>query len=625
MCGIAGIVNFDERPVRTENIHFMNTALKHRGPDGDGVWVEGKVGFGHTRLAIRDLSDAGLQPVFDKKRKLLLTYNGEIYNDAEIKTKLLKLGVEFTSTCDTEVIIPAYEQWGMKMMHHFHGMFALALWDFKNERLILIRDAVGIKPLFYTSIGNSIRFASELKALKALGDQPDTPNQEGWLEYLCQGYTSPDKTLNENIKQVPPGCVLTATKDGINIEQWWRPNRTGEIKNLESAAEEFNDLWPKVLSDHLISDVPVGLLLSAGIDSSLIAADLQKGTNTYTAAFGEKAFDESSAAALTSKTFGHEHTVISVDATSKDVENRFRQFVHFSDGQLSDASSLAFYSVCKSAKQHRMPVLLTGDGADEFFGGYETYYSTLFANYIGSLIPKGLSSKIGTSFLTAGANTKNRVGMRQKLGRLFLGLAQSKDAAHATWRRYIFDGQLQQILGQDLTNCLENLGHPTKTYVEAFQNASGTAMDKGLVADQTYYLPGDMLVKSDRMSMAHSIEVRVPFLDRRIMEFANKLDLNLILPKTGPTKKFLRTQLSQRGMPKLSKQAKKGFNVPVSSYLRGPLRALGEELLNKNPDILSPLLTPDGIRDLWREHQDRRADNGYILWTLLVLAMSRET
>ncbi len=623
MCGIAGIINFDGRPVDPAQIQLMNLAQSHRGPDGQGVWVDGAVGFGHRRLAIRDLSEAGAQPVYAPGQKLLLSYNGEIYNDAELKARLGRSGVSFDTSCDTEVIIPAFRAWGLDAPNHFQGMFAFALWDFETEQLILVRDAVGIKPLYYSVEDNSVRFASELKALTALPDHSGKRDLDGLLEFAVQGYTGPNRTLYDNIRQVPPGCSVIVSRGGVKIKRWWKASRTADIKTVSDAAASFAEIWPQVLSDHMISDVPVGLLLSGGVDSSLIAAGMAPGLNTYTASFGETAFDESSAAAITSSKFGHDHTIIPVDGPANDIEARFRKFVHFTDGQLSDASSLAFYSVCKGAGDHGLPVLLTGDGADEFFGGYETYYATKYASYLGSLIPDGVARYLGQTFMSAGARTRNRVGLRQKLGRFFWGLSQSNAGAHASWRRYIFDDRLGNLLGPELSGRLKEISHPSQDYVREFELAGGAAMDRALIADQTYYLPGDMLVKSDRMSMAHSIEVRVPFLDRRVMEFANRLDLDLILPPRGPTKKFLREQLAATGMPDLSKAEKKGFNVPVSSYLRGPLKSLGTQLLWDEIDSLTPMFSPDCIRELWRDHQESRADNGYILWTLLVLATSQ--
>ena len=338
MCGIAGIVNFGGEPVDRARVERMTEALAHRGPDGSGVWIEGHVGFGHRRLAIRDLSPAGAQPMIDAQAKIAVTYNGELYNDLDIRPQLTQAaGTQFHTCCDTEVIAPAYRQWGRDAFLKFEGIYAMALWDQANQRLILARDPVGIKPLYFSFVGRSLRFASEIKSLLALDDQPRKLSPQSLHRFFAQGFPGPSSSLIDGIVPVPPGSLLIADRDGWRIEKFWQPQRRPKITDLDEALDAFDRLWPRVVGDQLISDVPVSLLLSGGIDSALIATALPKRSDlsVYTATFGEAAFDESGLATKTAQHAGLQQNFVSID-TEADIEARFLDVVAKVDGQLAE-------------------------------------------------------------------------------------------------------------------------------------------------------------------------------------------------------------------------------------------------------------------------------------------------
>ncbi len=603
----------------------MTDALAHRGPDGSGVWVEGHVGLGHRRLAIRDLSPAGAQPMIDSEAGIAVTYNGEIYNDARVRRELSQAaGTTFHTVCDTEVIAPSYRLWGQDAFLKFEGIYALALWDQKNERLILARDPVGIKPLYFSFVGRSLRFASEIKALLALDDQPRQLAPESLHRFFAQGYPGPARSLIDGIVPLPPGSTLVADRNGWRVESFWQPQRSGKITSLEQALADFDRLWPEVVDDQLISDVPVGLLLSGGIDSALIATALpnRSDLSAYTATFGEAAFDESGLAAITARHAKLRQHLVSID-TESDIEGRFLDVVAKFDGQLADSSALAFYSLCqKAGKDFR--VLLTGDGADEFFAGYETYRATRVATAVGPLLPKSAMRYLSEALFAKAAASSAKVGTAEKLARLLAGVANGGNQPHPQWRRYLYPDQIDGLYGTGM-NDVDRKVDALDEYAAALGH-EGSAMDRALVGDQRYYLPGDMLMKTDSMSMAHGVEVRVPFLDRRIMEFANSLDTALISPLRGPDKRLLRAYLEGHGLPQgVTRGSKKGFNIPVASYLRRGLRSLGERLLDKEADCLAPFLQPDAVRRLWRDHIDGNSRSSYTLWTLLTLATWRTT
>jgi asparagine synthase (glutamine-hydrolysing) len=625
MCGISGIVNFDGAAVDRSILLRMTDALAHRGPDGSGLWIKRNVGFGHRRLAIRDLSDAGRQPMHDASESVVVTYNGEIYNDATIRSAIAKVApVAFHSTCDAEVIAPAYAAWQTGAFSMMEGMFAIGLWDAERQWVVLARDPSGIKPLYYSWNGQSFRFASEIKGLLADPVHHRNLSAVNLHRYLAQGYPGPTHTLVEGIHAVPPGSFLVASSTGIRVERYWKPTRSGEIDDIDTALIEFDRVWRQVVEDMLISDVPVGLLLSGGIDSSLIASTLRdRNIPAFTARFQQEVFDETDVARGIAGHFGLQSHPVDVDSFAE-VEQRFRKVVHGYDGNYADSSALAFHAVCEGARAH-VPVVLTGDGADEFFGGYDTYRASRVARYLGAIIPRRLAEEVSLALFWLDRKGEMKVSVSEKVARLAAGIAHANGFEHAQWRRYTYPPTAHALYSADMRAAVDSID-PLGEYASESDGFSGSTVDRCLLADQTYYLPGDLLVKSDSMSMAHSIEVRVPFLDRRMMEFAGTLHSNLLTPLFGPDKRILRMALGRTGVNEQVARAKKrGFNVPVAYHLRNGLRPLGERLLDDNADVLGAFLRPEVVSSLWRAHQNRTANHGYVLWALLTLAVWRES
>lgn len=625
MCGIAGIANFDGTAVERGVLERMSNALRHRGPDGMSVWVNGSVGFGHRRLAIRDLTEAGSQPMHYNCGSIVVTYNGEIYNDSSLRRSIsASAPVEFRSSCDTEVIAPAYSAWGTDAFSRFEGMFAIGLWDARTRRLVLARDPSGIKPLYYLWNGRSLRFASEIKGLLAAPDCPRRICPQGLHRYLAQGYPGPERTLLQDVYPVPPGSFVVASAEGIRIERYWKPKRTGEIRDLDAALEAFQSLWKEVVSDMLVSDVPVGLLLSSGVDSALVASALPgRGIPAFTARFSSRDYDEAGNAAKISARFGLQHFPIEVD-TVGEIEQRFLKVVHHYDGNCADSSGLAFHAVCEAARQH-VPVLLTGDGADEFFGGYETFRASRIAHAIAPVLPRRFAGMAADRLFSLGRSGDKKVPASEKIARFLSGIAYGKGLQHPQWRRHVYPKTMERTYGPMLRELAFSVD-PLDEYAEAINSESGSLVDRCLLGDQTYYLPGDLLMKSDTMSMAHGVEVRVPFLDRRVMEFAGKLHVSLLTPFRGPDKRILRSALEKTGIDQtIVKGKKKGFNVPVAYHLRNGLRKLGERLLVSNADVLAPYFYPDALAGFWRDHSEGKANHGYALWTLLTHAVWRES
>lgn len=622
MCGIAGIVDFSGRPVARGIVARMTQALSHRGPDDEGVWLDpgGTVGLGHRRLAIRDLSPAGHQPMHDASGRVSISYNGEIYNDAALRRELEREhGARFRSRCDAEVIPAGFLAWGEGLFDRLEGMFAIALWDAQERTLWLARDGVGVKPLFVSHVGARTRFASEVKGLLADPEQPFRLAPEALHAYLAQGYVGPTKTLLEDVAQVPPGTVRRVDVGGVRDRRFWSPQRRPDIRRLGDACEAFASAWREVLHDQRVSDVPVGVLQSGGIDSALVVFGLRGHADlpVFTARFQEKSHDEGVLAAATARAVGARHHTVLVE--TGDVVSDFRAMVHAFDGQVADSSGLAFFALARSVRQ-QTAVALSGDGADEFFGGYPTYAATRLAARLGAFVPRRLANGAAIWAQGLAAGRSARLPAAELAARLAFGLGEAGIDCHAVWRRLLAPHQLQDLYGPALVP-LRETRDPLAGYIAALHEAEGGLVDRALLADQRFYLPADMLQKVDAMSMAHALEVRVPFLDRRIMDLAGRMDARLLVPWRGPTKRVLREVLRRAGGPAaVVRGRKRGFNVPLVLLLRGALAAEGDRLLDVEAERLAPFLAPDGVRRLWRGQRDGTLHEPHGVFALLSLA-----
>lgn len=629
MCGITGVYNFDGAPVDREALGRMTRSLAHRGPDGEGVWINGFVGLGHRRLAMRDLSDHGRQPMSDTSGKVVVTFNGEIYNEAQLRGELERdYGYRFQSTCDTELIPAGYLAWGERVFEKLEGMFAIGLFDIAANKLILARDAAGIKPLYLSHTGKSLRFASEIKALLEYPGQSRKIDREALYQFTAQGYPSPGKSLLESVSQLAPGTFRVFDSNGTRATTFWEPRRTGEIKSLRDAAEGFKEVFTSVLDQMLISDVPIGSLQSSGIDSSLIAMSLRDTKwkpVLFTAKFEQSSHDESGLAELVARLSGlnHRHIPIADDPAP---EETFRSIVRHFDGQLADSSAYPVYLLFKGMRPF-VKGTLTGDGADEYFGGYPTYRATRIASWLQPFIPASIAGAVGGALLNSAGAGEERLALSEVAGRFFCGLAAPKGGGcHAYWRRLLGENLENDVLGPELLKLKRGGFHPLSGYMEMASQPGMSLVDRCLLADQSFYLPSDMLLKVDAMSMAHGIEARLPFLDRRVMDFAGRLDASLLTPLFGRDKNVLRLALSQYNVPSaIVNQRKKGFNTPVASLLRGRLAGLCARYLDAEAERLYPFFNPSGIRAIWKAHSTRKANHGYVLWLLLTFAIWSET
>lgn len=621
MCGITGVFYRDGRPVSPALLRGMMDRLVHRGPDDSGIWFERNIGLGHRRLSIRDLTVAGRQPMSDPSGQVIVSYNGEIYNDRELRAELQsRHGMQFHTRTDTEVLPLGYLAWGDDLFRRLGGMFAITLWDRRRQRLVLARDGIGIKPLYYCADDNKVLFGSELKALLASGECETRRLDPAALHtFLAAGFAGPGSSLIQDVRQVRPGTILSFTADDMQENSFWRPRRSADITHLDDAVEAMCALLPDVVGSQLVSDVPVSVLQSGGIDSSLVSLTAKPLTGNlplFTAGFSQASHDETALASQIAGVTGLKHHVLMVEDDARPVET-FRAMVRHFDGQCADTGAYAFYRLCGEVRKHTT-VVLSGDGGDEFFAGYDTYRASRYATTWRPWLPPALLKLVGRWAYYRGARDESRLAICAKLSRFALGLAVGKRHAHMQWRRLLPAFLLPALYGPEMAPWLQT--DPYTEYETCADDAPLESLDRWLLADQRFHIQS-ILMKVDAMSMAHSLEVRVPLLDRRIMEFAGRCAPSLLLSEKGPNKFLLRKVAERLGAPPAVLRAgKMGFNVPIAGMLRKELAPLADYWLERNPDVLAPYLAAGEVRKLWREHLQARANHAFALWPVLVLA-----
>lgn len=623
MCGIAGIFHRDGRPADSRAVAAMSAALVHRGPDGESSWLDGPVGLAHRRLAIRDLSHAGRQPMLDASERIVVTYNGEIYNDRELRSELERsFGFRFRSTCDTEILPYAYLAWGEAMFERLEGFLAIGLWDRQERRLILARDGIGIKPLYYSESSSSVLFASEIKGVTASGEVAARIDPMALHTYLAAGHPGTRQSLYQDIKQLPPGTMVGFTERERTERRFWRPVRAPVIRDLDEAVVRLQSTIEAVVKSQMVSDVPLAVLQSGGIDSSLISLTLGRlglKPPLFTAGFTEKSHDETAVAQQIATAAGLSLNVIDGEA-GEDAEAALRAVVYHFDGQCADTGALGFYHVAGAVRRHST-VVLSGDGGDEFFAGYETYAATMMAERVRHVIPHGLAGLTGRLAYASVRGNEKRLPAAAQLARFALGLGEAGNSPHLQWRRLVPRFLAERIYDRGMADLAS--ADPFAEYAEYYSEPHANVLDRALIADQRFHLQS-VLTKVDAMSMAHGLEVRVPILDRRVMDLAGSLDVSLLNPWPKGAPKYVLRKLAERlGMPgDAAWSRKRGFNVPIAQLMRrGGLRPICDRVLDRDADVFAPFMKPEAIRQLWHAHRETRSDNAFALWPILTLGI----
>lgn len=611
MCGIVGFTTRNWRPEQ-ERIQNATETLFHRGPDQQGVFRSRLCSLGATRLKIVDLA-SGNQPIYSEDRDSVIVFNGEIYNHLEIRRELESLGRRFQSHCDTETVLRAFLEWDTDCFARLRGMFAVAIWTNSEQRLVLARDRVGIKPLYIAERGEDLFFASELKGILIHPEIDRQLSLDGLDCYLSMNYVPCPWTLVEGVEKLPPGRWLE-WRDGRRTEEaYWRiPSIQPRAVSLEDAKAELDVLLDQSVREHLMSDVPLGVWLSGGVDSSTIlhyaAQASSSRLKTFSISFNGRSFDETQYIRQVVDHYGTDHEQLDLNPES-DLEGAIENFAYYSDEPSADSGALPVWFLSKLCKT-RTTVAFSGEGADEIFGGYLTYRANRIAGKVRHLPPAAIGAALrGVSLLPL---SNEKISLEYKLKRLLEGSRMSPERAHVYWNGTFSEAEKATILNLPLPGALDEVLAGLRATLP------GDGVAPFLEFDQEYYLPDDILVKSDRMSMAHAVEVRPPFLDHRIVEFSSTLPADFKI--RGARQKYLLKELMKPKLPAAIVQRKKiGFDIPAHEWLRGTLRSMLVETLTSAEEEHSELFRFDAIRTYMQQHLNRRINIGFHLWGLVIL------
>jgi asparagine synthase (glutamine-hydrolysing) len=615
MCGIAGFVDSPSAtpfaPDESRDlVHRMCEAIRYRGPDDEGLLVDDGVALGMRRLSIIDLS-TGHQPIHNEDETVWIVFNGEVYNFRELRRELEESGHRFYTSTDTEAIVHAYEEWGAGAIARLRGMFGLAIWDTRSHTLTLARDRVGIKPLHYAIAGGRLYFGSEIKSLLCAPDVDRDLDLDALNHYLSFLYTPRDGSIFKHIRKLPPGHLLTWTEGRIRQHQYWQwPDQESFAGSEADAVPALHDVLADAVKSHLVSDVPLGAFLSGGLDSSLVVGLMAQtsGTRvkTFSIGFDEPDFDELHHARRVARHFGTEHHELVVRPDAVAILDRLVS--HF-DEPFADSSAIPTWYVSEMARRH-VTVVLSGDGGDELFGGYDRYVPhsrvTAFDRY-GSR-PLRRAAALAASALPHGARGKNflrHVG-RDARGRYL-------DAI-----RFFSADEKPALLSPDVQRRLTGPDPETRLarHFERYEHLPWPS--QMMHFDAETYLPDDVLTKVDRMSMAHSLESRVPLLDNEVVAFASSLPSSMKI-HAGRRKHVLKVVAERLLPPDVVNRSKQGFGVPLGVWFRGNLQELFADTLLSENSLRRGYFQPRFVRRLVNEHLTGQRDHTLQLWQLIIL------
>ncbi len=612
MCGIAGFTHKNRADIELV-AHRIAATLFHRGPDQRGVFLSGEVALCAARLKIIDLA-GGDQPIVSGDGATVIAFNGEIYNHASLRRELEQRGHRFRSHCDTEVVLEAFREWDTECFARLRGMFAVALWSQPQRRLVLARDRMGIKPLYFCRRGAELYFGSELKAILDHPEIPRVLDLNALQYFLSLNYVPCPHTLVEGIEKLPPGYWLEWRSGQVRSEPWWKLEfRPREDWTLESAKTELDTLLRESVREHLLSDVPLGVWASGGVDSSSVlhyAAETGTRVKTFSVSFAGRSFDESPYFREIARIYGTEHHEFDLHP-DLELETAIEDFAYYSDEPSADAGALPVWYLSRMSRSY-VTVALSGEGADELFGGYTTYLADRMARSL-RMVPGGVRALLLEAFRRCWPVSDDKISLEYKCKRALEGASLPPDEAHFFWNGTFSPEQKKWL-------CPAINGHNLQGLVERVRagRRSTGALNRYLLVDQSYYLPDDILYKVDRMSMAHSLEVRPPFLDHRIVEFAASLPEHFKI--RGWKQKYLLKELMRGKLPEsILNRKKTGFDIPAHDWFRGILRGLLMDTLTAEAVEATGVFDARAVQSLIRDHMERRVNVGYHLWGLLTL------
>jgi asparagine synthase (glutamine-hydrolysing) len=612
LCGIAGFTHRDGPP-DPERIQRAVDTLLHRGPDQQGLFRSKLVSLGTARLKIIDLT-SGNQPIIADSGDSVIVFNGEIYNHLELRAELEKRGHRFHSRSDTETVLHAFLEWDIGCFARMRGMFGVALWTESARRLVLARDRMGIKPLYFARRANELCFGSELKAILVHPEIERHLSLAGLDCYLSLNYVPCPWTLVHGIEKLPPGHWLEWRDGQVRSEAYWTlPFVPPVERTLESAKEELDHLLRESVREHLLSDVPLGLWLSGGIDSSTTlhyaAQASSSRLKTLSISFRGRSFDESPYIQRVAAQYGTDHEQFDLNP-AENLVGAVEQFAYYSDEPTADAGALPLWFLSKMSKT-KVTVALSGEGGDEVFGGYLSYPANRFAQ-LARKFPRG-ALRLALLGLRTWPVSDEKISFEYKLKRFLEGCLLPPDEAHIYWNGTFSRSQKTPLVRPALPNALDPILGELREHIPGSDSLAAY-----LWFDQKYFLADDILMKVDRMSMAHALEVRPPLLDHRIVEFAAALPPSFKI--RGARQKFVLKELMRNKLPaSVLRKEKTGLDIPSHEWLRGPLRPLMMDAVEYGTSQHAGLFEKDAIDACVQNHLTRRANLGYHLWGLMIL------
>ncbi len=613
MCGITGIASLGEvRNPDVARLRVMVETLRHRGPDDDGTVVEDGVGLGMTRLSIIDV-EGGRQPVFNEDRSIRAVFNGEIYNYRELRECLQERGHVFASKSDSEVIVHAYEEFGLDFPHRLNGMFAIALHDRRHARLVLVRDPLGIKPLYYSMNQDWMVWGSEVKAILASGHVERDLDIDGLANFLAWEYVPSPGTLFKGIRKLEPGSLLYIglREARPDVRRYWNITPPAETPSSDREWEDrIEGQIARSTQMQMVSDVPLGAFLSGGVDSSLLVASMRN-AETFSIGFEDASYNELPWASKVASHLGVRHVQ---EVLKPHVADLFDDLMHYLDDPIGDFSIFPTYLVSRLARQH-VKVVLSGDGADEIFGGYESYVADNLAR-VYRHIPVALRERVVQSALDRMAPRRSKKGLINLSKRFVDGFAHPEQLGHARWRLFAGEAMLSALFTNEANDTRS--GATDEHILAHFRDGEQfDPLTRSLYVDVKSYLSDNILPKIDRMSMAVSLEARVPYLDKDLVDLAFGMPGNLKVSRLRT--KVLLKKIAARHVPRdCVYRAKEGFSIPIKNWLGTQFRPIMEQHLRPDALRADGILRADMVERLKREHLQGRANHSHVLWSLIV-------
>jgi len=619
MCGICGVTYFDrEKQVSERLVKRMCDVIRHRGPDDEGIMTIGAHGMGMRRLSIIDLV-SGKQPIANEDNSMWIVFNGEIYNYKSLREDLVKKGHRFKTNTDTEAILHAYEEYGEECPEKLNGMFGFAIYNQNDQTLFLARDRLGIKPLYYFHDASKFAFGSELKSILQVPEIPREVDHRSLDVFLTFEYIPSPLSIFKGISKVPPGHSLTLKSGKISIKKYWQLEINEQNATEDELCEQLVELLQDAVKIRLMSDVPLGAFLSGGIDSSSIVAlmsrVMDRPVKTFSIGFKEASYNESEYARSVAEFYGTEHHEFILEANALELTEKLFGIL---DEPFGDFSIFPTYLVSKMARQH-VTVSLSGDGGDELFAGYDTYIANRMANAY-ARVPKFLHRGIVAPILNMIPPTEKKKGLINRAKRFSEGLRLPDDLAHTRWMIFLQAAEKERLYSADMLSSLnefDSYGFIRNYFKEA---KTQDALNQQSYVDIKSYLVDDILVKVDRMSMATSLEARVPFLDHRVVEFSATVPSHLKL-QGKTTKYLLKKAMADYLPPDILTRGKEGFSIPIKNWIKHDLKDLMMDVLSPGRIKREGFFESTFVEQLKNEHLSGKENHSHRLWAMMVFGI----